>query len=95
MAAYVLVRVRVTDAEQYAKYKLLTPAAIEKHGGRFLVRGGNHETLEGAPDDRRMVVLEFETVEAAKAFYDSPEYRHARDVRDGAADMDMTVVEGV
>ncbi len=95
MAAYVIVRVEVTDPDQYDKYKLLTPAAASAHGGTFIVRGGQHETLEGPDDDRRVVVLEFSDYETAKAFYESPEYREARAVRDGAAEMHMTVVEGV
>lgn len=94
MAAYIIARVRVTDADQYGQYKLLTPAAIENHDGKFIVRGGDHEVLEGAADDRRIVVLEFPTTDAARAFYDSPEYVHARAVRDGAAEMEMVVVEG-
>lgn len=94
MTAYVIARVNVTDPDQYAKYKLLTPAAIEAHGGRFIVRGGEHQVLEGAPDDRRIVVLEFATSDDARAFYDSPEYVHAREVRAGAAEMEMTLVEG-
>ncbi len=94
MAAYIIARVRVTNADQYGRYKLLTPAAVEAHGGRFIVRGGEHEVLEGDADDRRIVVLEFPTGDAARAFYDSPEYVKARAVRSGAAEMEMVVVEG-
>lgn len=95
MSAYVIARVNVTDADQYAKYKLLTPAAIEAHGGNFIVRGGEHQVLEGTADDRRIVVLEFPSSDAARAFYDSPGYVEARAVRAGAADMEMVVVDGV
>ena len=95
MAAYVIARVTVTDAEKYKGYQALTPNAIAKNGGRFLARGGEVTTLEGAAEDRRVVVLEFETAEAAKAFYDSPEYREARAARENAADFEMIVVEGV
>lgn len=94
MAAYVIARVRVTDADQYGKYKLLTPAAVAAYGGTFIVRGGEHEVLEGAADDRRLVVLEFPTSDDARAFYDSPGYVEARAVRDGAAEMEMVLVEG-
>ena len=94
MPAYIIARVNVTDPEQYEKYKLLSPAASAEFGGTFIVRGGAHEVLEGEPDDRRIVVLEFPTVEAAKSFYDSEAYTHARDVRAGAAEMEMVVVEG-
>ncbi len=94
MTAYLIVRVEVTDPVQYEDYKKLTPAAIEAAGGKFIVRGGEHETLEGEPDSRRIVVAEFETIEAAKAFYNSELYVEARRVRDGAANMQMVVVQG-
>ena len=94
MAAYIIARVRVTDADQYGEYKLLTPAAVAGHGGTFIVRGGEHEVLEGQPDDRRIVVLEFSTSDDARTFYDSPEYIEARAVRAGAAEMEMVLVEG-
>ena len=94
MPAYVIARVNVTDPEQYAKYKLLTPDAVDAHGGSFIVRGGDHEVLEGAADDRRIVVLQFPSMEDARAFYNSPQYSAARQVRDGAAEMEMTLVDG-
>lgn len=94
MTAYAVVHVDVTDPDQYEKYKKLTPAAIAAHGGRFLVRGGEAETLEGEPETRRIVVLEFPDMESARTFYDSPQYREARAVREGAADMHMVIVEG-
>lgn len=95
MAAYVIARVNVTDPDQYGEYKLLTPAAISAYGGAFIVRGGEHHVLEGVDDDRRIVVLEFATMDDARAFYDSPEYVEARAVRAGAAEMEMVVVEGI
>ena len=94
MAAYVIARVKVSDPDQYDKYKLLTPAAIEAHGGKFIVRGGDHEILEGAADERRIVVLEFATMDDARAFYDSPAYVEARSVRSGATEMEMVLVPG-
>ena len=95
MSAYVIVRVSVSDPAQYEKYKALSPAAIEEHGGSFVVRGGASEVLEGEPDDRRIVVVQFPTVEDAKAFYNSESYTHAREVRAGAAAMEVVVVEGL
>ena len=92
---YLIVEVKVTDQEAYARYKSLAAAAIEHYGGRYLIRGGAAEVLEGpwqAPE--RLVVVEFGSVEQAKAFYDSPEYRAARAERAGAASMNMLVVEG-
>lgn len=94
MTAYLIVRVEVTDPVQYEDYKKLSPAAIAAAGGKFIVRGGEHETLEGEPEHRRIVVAEFDTTEAAKAFYDSELYVEARRVRDGAANMQMVVVQG-
>lgn len=95
MTAYAIVRVTVTDPEQYQKYTALSPAAVEAAGGRFIARGGATEVLEGGADDRRVVLLEFPSMEAARSFYDSPQYREARAVRAGAAEMHMQIVEGV
>ena len=94
MPAYVIARVNVTNPQQYAEYKLLTPDAVAAFGGAFIVRGGDHEVLEGPADDRRIVVLEFASSDDARAFYNSPAYVHAREVREGAAEMEMTLVEG-
>jgi len=95
MAAYVLVDVEVTDPARYENYRLLAKPAIEKHGGRYLARGGATTVLEGGWQPHRVVVLEFPDVEAARRFYDSPEYRGARAARAGAARLSMFVVEGV
>jgi uncharacterized protein (DUF1330 family) len=95
MAAYILVDVQVTDPVRYERYRALTPGAIARYGGRFLVRGGDTTVLEGDWQPHRVVVLEFPSVAAAKEFYDSPEYREARAARAGAARMSMFVVEGV
>lgn len=96
MAAYVIADVKVSDPEQYARYMALSPAAIAAAGGRFIVRGGAHESLEGPWRPNRLVILEFPDVAAARAFYDSQLYRHARDVRAGATEFfNMVVVEGV
>jgi len=95
VTAYVITRVNVTDPDQYEKYKALSPAAVAESGGRFIVRGGESVTLEGPEETRRLVVLEFGDVDSATAFYDSEKYRHARDVRAGAAEFEMVVVEGV
>jgi len=92
---YIIANATVQDADAYEGYKKLAQEAIAKYGGRYVVRGGAMDTLEGkwlgAP---RLVVVEFDSVELAKQFYDSPEYRAARKARAGAADMTMLVVEG-
>jgi uncharacterized protein (DUF1330 family) len=93
---YLVVESKVTDAAAYERYKTLAQVAIAQYGGRYLVRGGKAEVLEGpwtAP--QRLVIVEFDSVELAKVFYDSPEYGAARDARAGAADMNMLVVEGL
>ena len=93
MAAYVIAH--LTDAENYKGYQALTPDAIAKNSGRFLVRGGPVITIEDDEESRRVVVLEFEYVDAARAFYNSPEYREARNARENAAEMQMIIVEGM
>jgi len=96
MAAYVIADVRVSDPEQYQQYAALTPAAIAAGGGRFLVRGGRVETLEGNWKPQRLVVLEFDTYAQARAFYDSAQYRAAAAKRAGATEyFNMVVVDGV
>jgi uncharacterized protein (DUF1330 family) len=95
MAAYLLVDCEVTDSVRYEAYKKAAPAAIAKYGGRYLARGGATTLLEGNWQPHRIVVLEFPDADAARRFYDSPEYRAARAERAGAANMNMLLVEGV
>ena len=93
---YLVVESKVTDPVAYETYKKLAGAAITQYGGRYVVRGGKAEILEGpwsAP--QRLVIVEFDSPELAKQIYDSPEYRAAREARAGAADMNMLVVEGI
>jgi uncharacterized protein (DUF1330 family) len=94
MTAYIIASVNVTDPEKYKGYQALTPGAIAKHGGRFVVRGGEMEVLEGHWSRPRVVVLEFDSVDAAKNFYNSADYAAARKARAGAAEFSMIVVEG-
>ncbi|MFV0526820.1 MAG: DUF1330 domain-containing protein [Acidimicrobiales bacterium] len=95
MTAYCVVRVHVTDPERYEDYKKLSPGAVAAYGGKFLVRGGATETVEGEDESRRVVIVEFPDLEAARAFASSPEYGEAREVRSGAADVQMVLVDGV
>ena len=94
MPAYIIAMVNVKDAEKYQEYAKRAGPANAKHGSRFLVRGGKKHTLEGNIALDRIVVSEFPDVEAAKRFYNSPEYQEARKHRLGAADFHMIVVEG-
>ena len=73
----------------------IAPAAIAKYGGRYLIRGGAYEAIEGDWKPQRLTVVEFESMEKAKAFYDSPEYQLAIKVRKGAANMKMLLVQGI
>ena len=94
MSAYWCARVHVTNPDQYKKYAELAGPAIEKHGGRFLARGGRQVILEGGQYERSVIAL-FPSVEQAVACYNSPEYGKARAFADGAAERHMVVVEGV
>jgi uncharacterized protein (DUF1330 family) len=94
-AGYILAYVDVTDPVQYEQYKVLSTKAMQSHGAEVLVRGGKTEQLEGEWAPTRVVVLKFPSYDAAKVFYDSQEYRAARDARAKAAKMNMIVVEGV
>jgi uncharacterized protein (DUF1330 family) len=95
MAAYVIGRVNVTNPDAYGEYTKRSPGAIEANGGKFIARGGAVETLEGEEETRRMVIVEFPSFEQAKVFYDSEIYRDARSYREGAAEMQFVIVDGV
>ena len=95
MTAYLIVETDITDPEQYEHYKAASPAAIAAHGGRFVVRGGDLAVLEGDWTPKRVVVVEFDDLETAKRFYESPEYQAAIKLREGAANLNMVAVEGV
>lgn len=94
MAAYIIVDVTVTDPDVYKGYTKLVPATVEAYGGKFLVRGGDTETLEGDWTPNRLVVLEFESAEQAKAWYDSEEYREPKRLRHSASHARLVLAEG-
>jgi uncharacterized protein (DUF1330 family) len=87
--------VEVTDPQQYEQYKKLSTLAMQAHGAEVCVRGGAVQVLEGDWTPRRVVLLKFPTAEAARAFYDSAEYRAAKAARQGAANMRMVLIDGV
>jgi uncharacterized protein (DUF1330 family) len=95
MAAYLIGKIEVTNPEQYKKYVAVTPGILEKFGGRFIARGGETVTLEGPEEIRRVVLVEFPSLDRIKAFYNSPEYQEARKLRQGAAIMYLMGVEGL
>ncbi len=94
MPAYLIVRADVSDMAQYQQYMKLTPAIVEKYGGRFIIRGGDKLILEGPDAPERIVMLKFDSVAAAQRMYDSPEYQAAIKVRQGAAEASFIVMEG-
>lgn len=93
--AYVIANVEVTEPLAYAHYKAAAQAAIAAHGGRYLVRGGESEVVEGAFSGSRFVLLEFPDLATAEAFAASAEYAAAKAHSAGAATMNMVIVEGV
>jgi uncharacterized protein (DUF1330 family) len=95
MPAYVIVEISIDDPVAYEEYKKLTPAAIAAYGGRFVVRGGQTESLEGDWQPERIVVLEFPTVAIVKEWWASDQYTKAKEIRQRAATTKMLVVEGV
>lgn len=95
MSAYVIVDIEITDPSGYEEYKQLAPVAVKLHGGKYIARGGHIETLEGDWKTNRLVILEFESIDKAKAWLNSPEYAPARALRHQYARTNMIIVEGV
>jgi uncharacterized protein (DUF1330 family) len=94
MPAYLIADITIQKPEVYAEYRKQVPATVEKHGGRFLSRGGAHETLEGDWRPSRVVVIEFPDMAAAKAWYGSPEYTPLIKLRQSASAGSVILVEG-
>jgi uncharacterized protein (DUF1330 family) len=95
MAAYIIVDLTVTDLPTMEEYRKQVPATVAKYGGRFLVRGGAHQIVEGDWKPNRVVVLEFPSMEQAKRWYDSEEYREPKAMRLRAGRANLIMVEGV
>jgi uncharacterized protein (DUF1330 family) len=95
MPAYVVVDIDVQNPTRYESYKDLAGPAVAKHGGRYLARGGATTVLEGSWQPKRLVVLEFPSVEKAKAWWDSTDYTEAKRIRQESAKTEMLIVEGV
>lgn len=95
MPAYVIAEIEeIHDPETYARYRTIVPASITAYGGRFIVRGGTSEVLEGEWNLERLVILEFDSVEQARAWWHSPEYREARDLRQSVSKGRLLLIEG-
>lgn len=95
MAAYLIAELDVHDPAGFEEYRRAVPATIERYGGRYLVRGGRIEALEGGWAPRRVVVLEFPSLEAAQRWYESEEYRGPMAIRQRTAVTRAIFVEGV
>jgi uncharacterized protein (DUF1330 family) len=95
MPAYVIVEIDILDPAGYEQYKKLAGATVEKYGGKYLVRGGKTEVLEGDWKPKRIVVLQFESAQRAKDWLNSDEYREPRKMRHRTARTNMILVEGV
>lgn len=95
MTAYVIVDINVIDPVRYEDYKDLAAPTVELYGGKYIARGGATEILEGSWSPNRLVILEFDSVEQAKNWLNSPEYHEPRRLRHETAVSNMVVIEGV
>jgi uncharacterized protein (DUF1330 family) len=95
MSAYLIANVDIKDSERIQKYLASTPEILKKYTGRFLVRGGQIWVAEGNWSPARLVVVEFDTFEKAKEFWNSPDYKPLKDLRQSSADTDMIIVDGI
>ena len=91
---YIIGLINVSDQAKYGEYMKVSPAIIERFGGRFAARAGNTKVLEGQPVTGRVVIVEFPSFEKAEQFYNSPEYQSIRKLRDGAANVQFILIEG-
>jgi uncharacterized protein (DUF1330 family) len=95
MPGYVVLSVEVLDPERYKEYARMGTPTVSQYGGRYLVRGGQVERQSGTWEPKRLVILEFPSVEQARVWWDSPEYAPARALREACAVSDVVIVEGV
>ena len=96
MPAYVIATVtNARDPDKLAEYRDRNTGVVAAHGGRFIARGGRHEILEGDYAPKRVVIIEFPDLEAAKGWYESDGYAPLRELRRSASDTDILVVEGI
>ena len=95
MAAYLIVDISVRDEQTYAGYRTRVSDQIREYGGEYLVRGGKTERLEGDWNPKRLVVVRFESMEAARKWWGSEDYAELKAIRRASTDTNMIVVEGV
>jgi uncharacterized protein (DUF1330 family) len=94
MTAYVIADIDVHDQEAYREYVALVPATLQPYGGRFIVRAGDHETLEGDWQPHRLVVIEFPSASHARRWYESEDYRAAKAIRLSTSTGSLVLAEG-
>jgi uncharacterized protein (DUF1330 family) len=94
MAAYLVVQIDVKDQSEFEKYKVMAAPAISAYGGKYLVRGGAITVLEGDWKPERFVIVEFESAERARQWWNSKEYEEAKNLRQRIATTRMILVEG-
>jgi uncharacterized protein (DUF1330 family) len=95
MAAYLIGNIEITDPAGYEEYKARVPATITAYGGRYLARAGALEVLEGSWVPQRAVILEFPSMAQLKSWYNSPEYRPLRQIRDRSTRSSLVAIEGL
>jgi len=95
MPSYIVLNVDVTDPARYPDYSKVAGATVAQYGGRYLVRGGKAEKLEGTVDPKRFVILEFPSYEQAQAWWSSAEYREPKAIRQSCSNSDVVLVEGI
>ena len=93
MGAFMIIQADITDPEQFKEYAMRTPAVVAAHGGRYRVMRGDMEQLEGPDDARKVVVSEWPSMDAARAFWNSDEYAELKKLREGAADVSVYLCE--
>jgi uncharacterized protein (DUF1330 family) len=94
MSAYIIVRVDVRDWDKYREYTRHTPRVLAKFGGRFIARGSEPIVLEGPEEKRRIVLIEFPSLDQARAFYESDDYKAIKKKREDAGEAQLLAVDG-
>ncbi|MBT4684825.1 MAG: DUF1330 domain-containing protein [Candidatus Marinimicrobia bacterium] len=95
MAAYLIANIDVQDSTKYKEYIKLTPPIVQKFGGKFLIRGGDYEICEGEWQPKRIIMIQFKSMEKAKEFYHSIEYKKILQIRQDSSYSDLVLVDGI
>ena len=93
MGAFMIIQADISDPQQFMEYAKRTPELVTKFGGRYRCMRSEVEQLEGNPDNRKIVVSEWPSMDAARQFWNSPEYAEVKKFREGAAEVDVYLVE--